>query len=40
MKWKDWMSSGPKVFEMLQEKFDLKLIESEPPRELFEFATA
>lgn len=29
---------SPKVFEVLQEKFDLKLIESEPPRELFEFA--
>ena len=31
---------SPKVFEVLQEKFDLKLIESEPPRELFEFAEA
>jgi hydroxylamine reductase len=31
---------SPKVFEVLQEKFDLKLIESEPPRELFEFARA
>lgn len=31
---------SPKVFEVLQEKFDLKLIESEPPRELFEFAAA
>jgi hydroxylamine reductase len=29
----------PKVFEVLQEKFDLKVVESEPPRELFEFAT-
>ncbi len=29
----------PKVFEVLQEKFDLKLVESEPPRELFEFTT-
>lgn len=31
---------SPKVFEVLQEKFDLKLIESEPPRELLECATA
>lgn len=31
---------SPKVFEVLQEKFDLKLIESEPPPELFEVATA
>jgi hypothetical protein len=30
---------SPKVFEAPQEKFDVKLITSEPPRELFEFAT-
>ena len=29
----------PKVFEILQEKFDLKLTEPEPPQELFELAT-
>ncbi len=28
---------SPRVFEVLQEQFDLKLIENEPPRELFEF---
>lgn len=31
---------SPKVFELLQEKFDLKLVQNEPPREMFEFATA
>jgi hydroxylamine reductase len=30
----------PNVFKMLQEKFDLKLIEAEPPRPLFELAMA
>lgn len=29
----------PNVFNILQEKFDLKLIESEPPAELFQLAT-
>jgi hydroxylamine reductase len=28
----------PNVFKILQEKFDLKLIESEPPKELVELA--
>ena len=28
----------PNVFKILQEKFDLKLIENEPPKELFELA--
>lgn len=31
---------SPKVFEVLQEKFDWKLVESEPPREMFEVAAA
>lgn len=31
---------SPKVLEVLQEQFDLKLIESEPPREMFEYAAA
>lgn len=30
----------PKVFEVLQRHFDLKLIEAEPPKEMFEFANA
>ncbi|HHK42960.1 MAG TPA: hydroxylamine reductase, partial [Planctomycetaceae bacterium] len=30
----------PNVFKILQEKFDLKLTEAEPPKELFELATA
>jgi len=29
----------PNVFKILQEKFDLKLTEAEPPKELFELAT-
>ncbi len=29
----------PNVFKILQEKFDLKIIEAEPPKELFELAT-
>jgi hydroxylamine reductase (hybrid-cluster protein) len=28
----------PNVFRILQEKFDLKLIEAEPPRELVELS--
>ena len=28
----------PKVFKVLQDKFDLKIIESEPPKELFELS--
>ena len=31
---------SPKIFEILQEKFDLKLIEAEPPQELFELSPA
>ncbi|REJ67053.1 MAG: hydroxylamine reductase [Planctomycetota bacterium] len=30
----------PNVFQILQDKFDLKLIESEPPRELFQLTPA
>ena len=30
----------PNVFQLLQERFDLKLIESEPPRELFQLTPA
>ena len=29
----------PKIFQTLQEKFDLKVTEVEPPRELFQLAT-
>ncbi len=29
----------PNVFKILQDKFDLKIIEAEPPKELFELAT-
>jgi hypothetical protein len=29
----------PRIFQALQEKFDLKLTEAEPPRELFQLAT-
>ena len=30
----------PNVFKILQEKFDLKVIESEPPKELYELSLA
>ena len=30
---------SPNVFKILQEKFDLKLIEAEPPQELFELTS-
>ncbi len=30
---------SPRIFQALQEKFDLKLTEAEPPRELFQLAT-
>ncbi|MDP6582439.1 MAG: hypothetical protein QF681_17440 [Vicinamibacterales bacterium] len=29
---------SPNVFELLRESFDMKLVESEPPREVFDFA--